>query len=189
MTSIGPRSSPGLLGLHLGGRVEVGEGRLEERHAGPRDVELLVELAGLLLGHGVGEAVAELVEGQGHRTVPVRRVREHGRPGLERGEREGQHATGRRRVDRAGRRREAPSGEDLHEDAAEGVPDERGLPVEALDDHLLVRGDVTDALPGEHLGMGVGLLDRQRVVGPSGGDGHVARVLEERGPPVPARVQ
>src|SRR5205823_2889731 len=44
--------------------VEVGRRRLEQRRAGGRDHELLVELLGLLLADRVGEAVAELVERQ-----------------------------------------------------------------------------------------------------------------------------
>ena len=109
--------------------------------------------------------------------------------GLERGERKRQHPAGGRRVDRAGRRGQAPPGEDLHEHSAERVPDERRLAVQPLDDHLLVGGHVADALAGEHLRVGVRLLHRQRVVRPAGGDGHVAGVLEERRPPVPAGVQ
>ncbi len=50
-------------------------------------------------------------------------------------------------------------------------------------------GDLPDRLAGEDLRVGVGLLDRVGVVGPGQGDRRVARLLEVRGPPVPAARQ
>ena len=44
-----------------------------------------------------------------------------------------------------------------------------------------VVGDLADGLVGEDLGVGVGLLDGVGIVGPAGGDGGVAGLLEDFG--------
>ena len=66
----------GVLGvcLGLGPRMEVGDGCLEDRRAGGRHREFLVELHRLVLGKRVGKGVAELVEGERHGAVAVGRV-------------------------------------------------------------------------------------------------------------------
>jgi hypothetical protein len=69
------------------------------------------------------------------------------------------------------------------------VADDRRLLVEAADDGLEMVSHLADGLAGEHLGMGRGLLDRLGVVGPARGQGHIAIVLEDRRPAVPAAGQ
>jgi hypothetical protein len=66
------------------------------------------------------------------------------------------------------------------------VADDRRLAVQPADDGLEVVGDLPDRLAGEHLGMLGRLLDRLGVVRPAGGQGHIAVVLEQLGPAVPA---
>src|SRR5271165_2796922 len=70
------RPAAGIFGvdLRLGPRVEVGRRRLEQRQARGGHGEGLVELFRLVLRHGVGERVAELVVGERDRAVPVGRV-------------------------------------------------------------------------------------------------------------------
>jgi hypothetical protein len=51
---------------------------------------------------------------------------------------------------------------------------------------VVVVGDLLDPLAGEHLRVGVGLLDRLGVVGPAGRQRGEAGLLEHRGPSVPA---
>ena len=61
-----------------------------------------------------------------------------------------------------GRWRRSPPpapGQDLCEQPAEGVADDRRLLVEPPDDLLVVVGDLSNRLVGEHLGVGVGLRD------------------------------
>jgi hypothetical protein len=69
------------------------------------------------------------------------------------------------------------------------VADDRRLLVEAADDGLEMVSDLADGLAGEHLGMGRGLLDRLGVVGPARGQGHIAIVVEDLRPAVPAAGQ
>src|SRR5215217_4045701 len=73
------RATVGVLGvdLVLGPGIQVGQGGLPQRLAGGRHRELLIQLLGLVLTDGVGEAVAELVVGQRHRPGPVGRVAQH----------------------------------------------------------------------------------------------------------------
>src|SRR5437660_12508281 len=59
------------------------------------------------LANGVGPPIAELLVGQGDRTVPVRRVQQDRRGGLQGRERQRQDAAERRGIDRPGRRRQA----------------------------------------------------------------------------------
>jgi hypothetical protein len=87
------------------------------------------------------------------------------------------------------RRAQTPAGQDLDKKPSERVADDRGLLVELVDDRLLVGGDVTHTLAGEHLGVIVSVGDRGGVIQPPGRHRRVASVLEERGPPVPAAVQ
>src|SRR5438876_10988332 len=57
------RAPLGVLGVDLRFRpwVQVGRRRLEDRDAGTRDGEVLVELLGFLFGNSVGECVMELL--------------------------------------------------------------------------------------------------------------------------------
>jgi hypothetical protein len=54
----------------------------------------------------------------------------------------------------------------LGQQPAEGVADDGRLVVQPADDLLVVVGDLADRLAGEHLRMGLGLLDR------AGSSGH-----------------
>ena len=66
-------------------------------------------------------------------------------------------------------RRQPAAGEDLGEQPAERVADRPpACCVELADDVFEVVGDLPDRLLGEHLGVGVGLVDRVGVVGPAG---------------------
>src|SRR6478735_10384803 len=76
--------------LHLGPRVEVRAGGLEDGRPGCRHGIGLVQLLRLVLADGVGEGVAELFVGQGDRPVAVRRVGQDRGGGLQRRHREGQ---------------------------------------------------------------------------------------------------
>lgn len=49
--------------------------------------------------------------------------------------------------------------------------------------------DIADGLAGEHLRMGFGLLNGERVIWPARREGDEIVLLEERGPPIPARRQ
>src|SRR6266566_6087218 len=80
------------VGLGFGEGVEVGGGRLEQRGAGGGDGERCVQLLGFLLADGVGEGVAELVEGQWHGSVVVGGIAQDRRGGPQRGDRQRQHA-------------------------------------------------------------------------------------------------
>ena len=62
-----------------------------------------------------------------------------------------------------------------------------GLCRSARDGFGHVAGDLPDALAREDPRVGPGLADGRRVVGPAGGDGGVAVLLEERAPWLPAR--
>ena len=84
MISMGPRSGFFLSARGVGAGVEVGEGSLEDRYPGARHVILLVQLRGFVLADGVAEAAVELLEGQGHRPVPVGGVGEHRGRGFDR---------------------------------------------------------------------------------------------------------
>ena len=64
-----------------------------------------------------------------------------------------------------------------------------GLLVELADDLVEVVGDLADGLVGEHLGVGVGLLDGLGVVRPARRERGVAGLLEERRPAIPAARQ
>lgn len=84
--------------LGLGPRVEVGGAGLEDRRARSRDCECLVEVLGFFLSDRVGEGVTELVVGERHRAVVISRVAEYRRGRPERGDRQRQYASERRRV-------------------------------------------------------------------------------------------
>src|SRR6476646_8528662 len=175
--------------LHLGPRVEVGGGRLEDRRAGAGDRIGLVERLGLRLVDGVGERVAELVVGQGDGAVAVGGVREDRLRRAQRADRQRQDPAERGGRDRHRRARQPAPGDDLGEQAAERVPDHDRLGVEAPGVCGHVVGDLADGLVGEDLRMGLGLVDRVGVVGPTGGDRRVAGGGEVVGPAVPAAGQ
>src|SRR5215469_16618975 len=67
------------------------------------------------------------------------------------------------------------------------MADDHRLAIEAADDRLLVVGDLADPLASEYLRMRSGLIDRLGVVRPAWRQCHVAGLLEQRYPAVPAR--
>ena len=103
------------LDLDFGPRVQVRGRRLEERHARSGHGEGVVELLRFVLAHRVRERVPELLVGERYRAVVVRRVAQHGRRRLQRGDRQRQHAPERRGVDRDRRVGDAAAREDLRE--------------------------------------------------------------------------
>ena len=175
--------------LRLGPRVEVGGGGLEERRPGGGHGVGVVELLGLVLADRVGEAEAELLVGQRDGAVAVGGVGEDRRRRLQRGDRQRQDAAEGRGIDGHRGGRQAAAGEDLGQQPAEGVPDDRRLALQPADHRGEVVGDLSDGLVGEDLGVGVGLLDRVGVVGPAGRERRVAGLLEDRRPAVPAAGQ
>ena len=102
----------------------------------------------LVLADRIGEAVAELVVGERDGAVAVARLGEHGRPRPQRRDRQRQDAAERRGVDRDRGGREPAPGDDLGEQAAEGVADHGRLALEAADDGVEVVGHVADRLAG-----------------------------------------
>src|SRR5260370_4341195 len=80
------RPAVGVFGVdfRLGPGVEVFGCRLEERRAGGRHREGLVEFLGLVFADGVGEGVAKLLVGQRNRAVAVRRIAKRRRCRLQR---------------------------------------------------------------------------------------------------------
>src|SRR5437879_13422655 len=104
---------------------------------------------------------------------------------MESGERTGQDTAEGCRIYGHRHRRTPTAGEDLGEQAPEGVSDDRRL-LRELADHLLeVVGNLPHRLVGEDLGMRLGVLDGVGVVRPSGGERRVARLLEDLGPALP----
>src|SRR5436309_6821212 len=127
------RAAVGTLAVDLrrGPRIEVGARGLEQRSAGRRDVERLVQLLRLVLAQAVGPAVLELLDAECDGTVPIGGVPEHWRGGLQRGDRKRKHAAKGRRIDRNGGRRQPASGDDLRQQPAERVTDDGRLLREA----------------------------------------------------------
>jgi hypothetical protein len=152
----------------LGPGVQVGRGRLEQRFARTGHGELLIQVLGLVLVDGIGEAVAELLIGQRHRPIAVGRVVEHREAGLEGRDRQGQDPAEGGRVDGHRHLGQATAGQDLGQQPSKGMPDDRRLGVQAADDGGEVVGDLPDRLAREHLRVLGGLDDGVGVVGPAG---------------------
>jgi len=110
--------------VHLGRgvRVEVRECCLEQDATGTRDRVAVVRLACGLIGHRVGERVAELVERQGDGAMVVGGVLEDRDARLELRERERRDPLQRRGVDADAGRAEPAVEQHLGERAAERVP-------------------------------------------------------------------
>jgi hypothetical protein len=81
---------------------------------------------------------------------------------------------------------EPPSGQNLGQQPAEGVPDDRWLLGQLPDDLVEVIGYLLHCLVGEDLGMGIGFLDGLGIVRPARSEGGETCCLEDRGPSVPA---
>lgn len=175
--------------LRLGPGVQVGGGGLEERRAGGRHGEGLVELVGLLLAHGIREAEAELLVGERDRPVAVSRVLEHRKRRLQRRQGQGKHTAERRRVDGDGDRGQSPAGQDLGQQPAEGVADDGRLPRKRPDDLIEVVRDLSNGLVREDFRVRVRLADGLGIVGPARRERGVARLLSHRCPAVPAARQ
>ena len=141
---------------------------------------------GLVLVKHVRESVLELVIGERHGATAVGRVAQHRRAGLQCRERQWEDAPERRGADRHRDGCEPTPREDLGQQAAERVADDRRLLVESLDHLLVVVGDLADRLVREHLRMRVRLFGGLGVVGPARGSGRVSSLLEDFPPPVPA---
>src|SRR3984957_2446841 len=82
------------IGLRLRPRLEIGGRRLEQRLAGSRNGEQVIQLLRLVLPHGIGETVTKLVESERDRAIAVGGVAEHRPGGLESGEGQRQAAPG-----------------------------------------------------------------------------------------------
>ena len=106
-----------------------------------------------------------------------------------RGDRQRQDTPKRGRVERDRDPGEPTPGEDLRQQPAERMTDDRRFAVELVDQVLDVVGDLADTLVGENIRVGVGLGDCLGIVGPAGLNRDVAGFLEQRGPAVPARGQ
>jgi hypothetical protein len=148
-----------------------------------------LELPGLLVAEGVGPDVLELIEREGDGAAAVERVPQHlqGRP--QRGEGERQDAAELRRIDGDRGRRQPAPGEDLGEQPAEGVPDERGLLAQLPDQLGDVVDDLAHRLVGEGIGVRPSLLDGLGVIRPRRSQRRVPGLLEQPRPAVPAARQ
>jgi hypothetical protein len=136
--------------------------------------------------HGVGEGEPELVVGERDSTAAVGRVADHGGGRLQGGDRQRQHAAERRGIDGYRNCGGAAAGEDLSDQAAEGVPDEGRLLGELADHVTEVVGDLPDTLAGQDLWVPVRVLDGARIIRPARREGGIARFLEYRPPTIPA---
>jgi hypothetical protein len=172
--------------LRLGARVQIGKCHLHQGHARRRHMVGLVEPLRLLVVQGVRPAVLELVEGEGDGTAAVQGVSKHGARDPQRRERQRQNAAERSGIDGHRHRGQTAVGDDLRQQSAGRVAHDRGLLIE-LPDHLRgVIGHLAERLPGEHVGVRPGLLDRLGIVGPARGHRGIARVLEQVGEAIPA---
>ena len=179
MISSGPRSGFLVLTLASVHGLRLAVAAWKSGSPGRRHRERLVELLGLVLADRVREGVAELLVRERHRATAVERVAEHrrGRLAAPRSAAAARRGTA---PDRSPPRRpRAAAGEDLRQQAAEGVPDDRRLLRELADHVLEVIGDLADRLAGEHLRMGVRLVDGLGIVGPARRERRVTRLLEE----------
>ncbi|CAG6397802.1 hypothetical protein SCOCK_60135 [Actinacidiphila cocklensis] len=181
------RAAPGVRGVDLRRRVrvEVRRGGLEQRLARRRDGPPREQRVGLLLGHGVAEREAELLGGQGHRAVLVRRVPEHRQRRSQRGQRQRQDPLDLGGVDRHGGRGQVLAEQLLGDHAAEGVADQDRQRVHASDDRRVVLDDVVDAVVGDALRVLPRVLDAVGVAGPARRGRVVALLAEEVDPRLP----
>ena len=155
MISSGPRSGFLLLTLTSVHGLRFAVAAWNSGAPGAGTANVVVQLLGLVLVDRVGERVAELVVGQRHRAAAVARVASA--PAT---------PTAAPRSAAAARRGTAPAtiatdaadsaaaGEDLGQQPAERVPDDRRLALSAAPiDVAEVVGDLADGLVGEHLGV------------------------------------
>ncbi len=175
------RSTFGILGVDLGfrPRVEIGTGRLEDRHTGAGYRVRLVQLVRFALVYGVGEGEAELLVGQRDGAGVVEGIAQHRRGRLECRERQGQHAAERRGIDGDRHGSHALPSHLLRDEPAEGMADDGGLRLELADGVDVVIGDLLDALVGEDLRVVLGLLNGVRVIGPAWRERGVALLFKE----------
>src|SRR5712692_1806021 len=172
-------STLGILRVDLGfrPRVEVGGGCLEERHARSGHRKRLVQLVRFALVYGVGEGETEL--------LVVQRVAQHRRRGLQRRERQRQHAAERSGINGDRHGGYARVSHHLRDEAAEGMADDGGLPLELTDGVDIVLRHLLDALVGKDLRVLLGRLDGVRLIGPDRRERGVALLFEQRSPAVP----
>jgi len=107
----------------------------------------------------------------------------------QRRDRQREHALERSGTDRDGGGGKTPPRENHGQQTPKRVADDDWLPIQAADDRFLVVGDLADTLAREHLRVLFGLGDRLGIVGPARGQRHVANLLEQCHPAVPARGQ
>jgi len=74
----------------------------------------------------------------------------------------------------------------LRDEAAKGMADDGGLPLELADGVDVVIRGLLDALVGKDLRVVLGLLDGVRVIGPAWRERGVALLFEQLAPAVPA---
>jgi pimeloyl-ACP methyl ester carboxylesterase len=180
-------STLGILRVDLGFRpwVEIGGGRLEDRHTGAGHRVFLVQLVRFVLVHGVSEGVTELLVGQRDGAGVVQWVAQDRRRRFQRRERQGEHAAEGSGVDGDRHGGHALPGHLLRDEAAEGMADDGRLGLELADGVDVVIGDLLDPLVGKDLRIAFGLLNGVRVIGPAWGQRGVALLFEQRAPVIP----
>ena len=149
---------------------EVGEPRLVEDPARLRDGVALVRRRGLLVAERVDEPVAELLGAELDDPVALGRVRERRGGGLQRRERQHEDALGRRRAERDARASQTAVEQQLDDQAAEGVPDQHGRPLQRLDQARVVVDDLVESEPGELRRLLAERLDVAVLARPLGAD-------------------
>src|ERR1039458_8233761 len=164
---------------------EVGQGVLEQGLAGGGHGPAVEEIGGLLLSQRVAEAVAELRLRQRHGLLPVGRSAQGDRGDPQRRRGQVVDAFDGGRVDRHARGGQVLPEQPLHDEDAEGVPDDDGRRAQPPDDPGVVLDHVVDALPGDLLRLAPGLLDGVGGARPAGCDRRVPRLLEELDPRAP----
>ncbi len=140
---------------------------------------------GFVFVHRVGEGETELLVGQWDGPVVVQRVAQHRRRGLQRRERQRQHAAERSGINGDRHGGYARVSHHLRDEAAEGMADDGGLPLELTDGVDIVLRHLLDALVGKDLRVLLGRLDGVRLIGPDRRERGVALLFEQRSPAVP----
>jgi hypothetical protein len=165
-------------------RIEVSGSSLEDWRAGTGDRKHVVEGVGFVFLQRISKAVPELLEGQGDGPMVVGGIAQHGRAGLELGERQRQHAAKPDRIDGDRHGGEAFGGQLLRDEAAEGMADDGGLPLELLDGLGIVLRCLLNPLAGKDLRVVIRLCDGLRVIGPARCESRIALLFKERTPGV-----
>src|SRR6266702_8830101 len=181
------RPTLGILRVDLGfrPRVEIGGGRLEERHTGAGHRVHLVQLVSFALVYGVGEGETELLVGKRDGAGVVEGIAQDRRRRLQRRERQRQHSAERGGIDRDRHGGYALASQHLRDEAAEGMADDGGLRLELADGVNVVIRYLLDSLVGSDLRVLLGLLDGVRVIWPARRECGVAPLFKQLAPVVP----